>query len=479
MTRSQRFLVVQQQQQQQQQGLEQRQRQRHRGKRRKIAIGAICVTIALYGLSNGVLNSSRRRGLSAVSASTPSIESDGTLLIHRRTRVQPCHFVVPSHDLNRSESSSSPIKRLHYHFDDCNEAQLGNRLGEHYLRYLTANAMQVPYQMSCGTAHDETSHDKKKRHKKVQRNNSTKINSPFYTKDDGMRRESVLRHLTLNLTEPGPYPVDPFTGEVWNIHHVCNTCVSTGWSCSKAMNLMFPIMKQDMMRLAYRSEAGQWLQRNEEDDDAVIHLRLGDALRGPNDQGLGLLPHDLYSRLLFQAQAAKETTIGSIGIVTQPFERRQGGRAFDANDETLHKSRLVAEDLVRHLRHHFPEATVRIHNGRGETPLKAMARLVRARTVAVCGASTFCTIPVLSVDRGMGFLFRAYKHSPWAHSVVKQYKGSSKLQSFEAPRLTNNFIERLQMDTILYWLRNQASNVGLHRISDHPLIRTQLYNETV
>ena len=207
-----------------------------------------------------------------------------------------------------------------------------------------------------------------------------------------------------------------------------------------------------------------------DNDDAVIHLRLGDALSNDNDQGIGLLPHDAYLTILrkIRDDSPPGQTIDSIGIVTQSFEKGQG-RRYDEDPETLAKSKAFAQDLVEAMQREFPHATIRIHNDQGETPLKSMIRLIKARKVAICGASTFCTLPVLSNVHGKGYLYRAPKHSPWAYKVTQAYP--DRLVSFTAPRLTNNFIHRLDIDAVRTWLNVQRADIGNVVVSEYPLIR--------
>ena len=226
-------------------------------------------------------------------------------------------------------------------------------------------------------------------------------------------------------------------------------------------------MVQDMQWLAHHTDTAHRIQHDH--DDAVIHVRLGDVFRGQNDQKIGLLPHGAYSDLLSQNEQQQDDTgpLQSIGIVTQAFEK-QHVRSFDKNARLLHRSQLVALDLQRHLQTLFPSAIVRIHNGPDETPLHSMVRLIQAKRIAICGPSTFCTLPTLATN-GKGYFFRGEKHSPWVHRLVRRFP--ERLESFTAPRLANNYTTVLSDEEILMWVRNQPTRMN-DAISSPPLLRT-------
>lgn len=402
----------------------------------------------------------------------PILLEDGTLLVYRLSVVHPCDYFVRTKRLDGNSTPPlqqryvRPVQRIHFHFDDCFEHQLGNRLGEHYLRYLLANSLQLPYQMSCGGANPLL----------LLNHNDNNYNAALNQLYPDRKQESVLKQLQVHNVQPGPVPMDPFSKEEWNVHHVCKNCRGAGWHCPLGLHVLYDsIIQPDMRRLAYNTTTVQQhlSSTGQDDDQAVIHLRLGDVFRGKNDQGIGLLPHQAYAQILHRVEKDQDGVampLRSIGIVTQPF-RKKLARSFDRNAVLLRRSWLVAMDLQRYLQQEFPLATVRVHCD--ETPLLSMARLVRAERVAICGPSTFCTNPVLAT-RGQGFLFRATKHSPWAHRVVQLHP--ERLRSFRVPRLANNYTAILDEPVLLQWLRNQPADPIDLSITDPPLIRRQPNN---
>ena len=397
----------------------------------------------------------------------PILQENGTMLVSRLNEIHPCDYFVPRKLPNGTtllrtfDPPDSPIHRIHFHFDDCSEHQLGNRLGEHYLRYLLANALQIPYQMSCGDPSDDNPYQNLRPQQQQQQHNP--------------KQESVLKHLQNTIspswTIPGPVPhglggtVEPDT--VWSPAKVCNACRGAGWHCPEGIHTLHHSMVQDMQWLAHHTDTAHRIQHDH--DDAVIHVRLGDVFRGQNDQKIGLLPHGAYSDLLSQNEQQQDDTgpLQSIGIVTQAFEK-QHVRSFDKNARLLHRSQLVALDLQRHLQTLFPSAIVRIHNGPDETPLHSMVRLIQAKRIAICGPSTFCTLPTLATN-GKGYFFRGEKHSPWVHRLVRRFP--ERLESFTAPRLANNYTTVLSDEEILMWVRNQPTRMN-DAISSPPLLRT-------
>ena len=397
-----------------------------------------------------------------VPSSKVILDEHGILQVRRKPETPPCHFFA---NFNReTQQTLSPedgrqIKGLHFHFDDCAENQLGNRLGEHYLNYLVANSARIPYHMSCGDTDEYENNDT---------NNVTKAITTVVTTDPTSalkaQHESVLRHLHVHLLEPGPQPHDPWGGQIWTPEDLCLHCNRGGWWCDIGLNAVIDVIRQDMIKLVNTS-VGQSF----EPDDAVIHLRLGDALKGTKDEHIGLLPHQTYEWIL-QNIEREQGPIKTIGIVTQPFKRKLV-RSFDVAPSTISKSKLVARDLVDYLRSAFPNATIAIHNGRDEIPLKSFARLIRANMVAVCGPSTFCTMPVLATQTAIGYIFRGEKHSPWAKHVAQF---SNNIRTYKVPRLANNFTDKLSDEEILFWLRNQLPHVGDFTIDGPPLVRNEV-----
>ena len=356
---------------------------------------------------------------------------NGTLFIPRKAGELVCK------DLLGIEPGT--LNRLHYHFEDCYENQLGNRLGEHYGRYLLANAARIPYSMTCGSSEDQNPNQ-------------------LLNRGDSIRFPSVLMQLSVWNERPGPIPTNKF-GSPLSVVDMCHRCFVMNWGCRKGMEAITNTIRNDMAILASHPYSQSF-----EPDDAVIHVRLGDSLRGQHDEFIGLLPHKAYGALIAEAEKEKGE-MKSISIVTQPFEVKFL-RHFDRNATLIHTSELVARDLRDYLRNRFPGAIVKIDNS-AETSMKSFARLIRAKKVAICGSSTFCTMPVLGVISALGYIYRAQRHSPWAALATDRYDN---LRTWRAPRLANHIVPLMTEAELLHWLRTE-SETGNKVIDTFPFSR--------
>jgi len=190
-----------------------------------------------------------------------------------------------------------------------------------------------------------------------------------------------------------------------------------------------------------------------EGDDAVIHVRLNDAFhRIRRESQRGLFPHIAYTTLLKRAEEGKGE-IRSISIVTDSFDTSKV-REIDAQFTDL--SRVVAEDLRRQLKVDFPNAEVSIDNDNNETTVTSYTRLAKANKIAVCGCSTFCPFPVMSVeDDVLGFIY----DSQYLNSFYPQYLAEHKdnMHLWDAPLLGSNEISKSTTDQILEFLRDKST----------------------
>jgi hypothetical protein len=351
------------------------------------------------------------------------VQDDGTLYVTQTEESQACSFFTDLPGLpKRIEGKPS---RLHFHLDDCSDDHLGMKLSEYLGHYLLANAAQIPYTMTCGNGSDE---------------------------DKG----SVIGFLQVNNSIAGPPPTD-MSGHVYSMYDVCFNCYGLNWWCDRGLELTYDIFKENMWRLA-TTKVGEEV----ESEDAVIHLRLGDALTGGVDEGTGLLPFMFYSRLLKLAES-QSGPLQTISVVTQVFDE-ESARPEDI--ESIKGTELIAHDFVAYLREFFPDSIVKLHNSISDTPFVAYVRLTKANKVAICGSSTFCTYPVLA-NPNLKFLYESRKLNPWVNRIGYL----ENVRTFEAPLLTNNYIGSLTDEQVLMWLRNQNPNSN-EIIFSPPLIRT-------
>lgn len=346
---------------------------------------------------------------------------DGTLLVKQMPESVACSYFTQLPNLPKRVDASPT--RIHYHFDDCSDDNLGVQLAEHFGHYLLANAAQVPYTMTCGNGQDQGG--------------------------------TVMKLLQIDNENPGPPPMD-VTGHQHSVYDVCFACYGLSWWCDKGPELMAGIIINDLWKLA-NSDLGNAINA----EDAVVHLRLGDAVSSGKDEGTGLLPFRSYSRLLRRAQNERGP-LHTISILTQAFDPN----ALRLQDRPhVERSSWVAQELLNHLREEFPNAHVVLHNDPGDSPQVSYIRLMKASKVAICGASTFCTYPVVA-NQAIRYLYESDKLNPW----VKRLKYMENVHSFATNRLASNYAGSLSDKQLLHWLRHQDPN-GQDDITSPPLFR--------
>lgn len=330
------------------------------------------------------------------------------------------------------------IKRIHYHIESCQEfdGQFGNRLGTFYGLKLAANALRVPSYFTCGS-------------------NGREANGAAYL-------------MELNTGNVGPVPVSPFTGRELTVEAVCELCREKfcNWR-TPHLALASDIMKEDWEYLASS------VVDVPDVDDAVIHLRLGDALVAKNGRNefKGVFPHQTYIDLLNRAQDEKGR-IRSIGVVTAPFKGSFVRSHYDSG--STDRSELVAMDLVEALQKAFPRAKVRLLNSPKQTIVESLVRLVQARKVAICGCSTFCPYPLMAT-RGIGYVYEPLAgQNQWVKNAAMHHDD---YRLFQTPMLNmmvmENSITKERLDDldVLAWMRTQDPDVGNIDILSEPIIR--------
>ncbi|KAL3787639.1 hypothetical protein HJC23_011787 [Cyclotella cryptica] len=336
-------------------------------------------------------------------------------------------------------NNKNRIKRLHYHAGSCKlfDGQFGNRLGTVYGMKMVANALHVPFHFTCEMNEGETANG-----------------------------AAFLMNLNSHSDALGPPPKNK-NGEELTVEDVCQACGEKfcTWH-SSSLALAGDAMISDWNNLADSS-----LVKISDHDDAVIHLRLGDALFAAygRNEFKGVFPHATYIKLLKQAQ--KEMgTITSIGLLTAPFSGSFVRSSYDTH-ATL-KSKTIAMDLLDAIQRAFPHAKVTLHNRPEETIVESLARIVHARKVAICGCSTFCPYPLLAT-KGIGFMYnQTTGQNLWVKNAAEQYKH---FRLFDTPLLNGLVMENrktgetLDLGVVAKWMRNQNPDIGNVDITGPPI----------
>ncbi|KAL7503496.1 hypothetical protein ACHAWX_000592 [Stephanocyclus meneghinianus] len=364
----------------------------------------------------------------------PPLLEDGTYLLFTDLRHRG-----PNKNCKYISNQQDRIKRIHYHFASCwkFDHMFGNRLALVYGIKIFANALQKPFTFTCELREGEAP-----------------------------RGAAYLMDLYSQNNAIGPIPRR--NGKMYTAEEVCRLCSNSFCSWyDLSLDLASDMMISDWTQLT-RPE----LVPIPNHDDALIHLRLGDALYSAygDNEGKGIFPHGTYINLLKQAQEEKGV-IGSIGIVTSPF-KGSNVRVFDSGVSSI--SETIALDLMRVLQAEFPHATIRLHNSPDATIIESQARIVHARKVAICGCSTFCPYALLATE-GIGFMYNSIGgENIWVRNAAKKYRN---FRLFEAPLLNGLVINNtksgwmLQHADVLSWMQKQNPNVGNVDIFEAPIFR--------
>eukprot|EP00804_Cyclotella_cryptica_P021377 CCRYP_016773-RA/>CCRYP_016773-RA protein AED:0.08 eAED:0.08 QI:0/-1/0/1/-1/1/1/0/471 len=339
-------------------------------------------------------------------------------------------------------NNKNRIKRMHYHAGSCKhfDSQFGNRLGTVYGMKMVANALHVPFHFTCEM-------------------------------DEGERANGAAFLMNLNSRSGilGPPPKNR-DGEELTVEDVCRACANM-FCTWRVHNL---VLASDAMISDWNHLADPLVAKISDHDDAVIHLRLGDALfsAGGRNEKKGLFPHATYINLLKQAQRERGA-IRSIGLVTAPFTGSFVRSKYDA--QSTSRSKIIAMDLFDAIQRAFPRAKVRLHNRPEETIVESLARLVHARKVAICGCSTFCPYPLLAT-KGIGFVYNPlYGQNAWVKDAAELHEN---FRLFNTPLLNGLAIENhrtgesLDIGAVMQWLRNQKPDVGNIDITEPPILRS-------
>lgn len=175
--------------------------------------------------------------------------------------------------------------------------------------------------------------------------------------------------------------------------HTCPDCLA---------NVATSILR-DMRAVAHR-----WACENKgiELDEATIHVRCGDFIRGGWAE-YGFLPYRAYTRIL-------PKTTKSIGIITSTFDKDE----CRSNDcATIANCKDLIMDLKSFLEETYPNATVAIRNGPEETLASTFGRITLSRRT-VCSPSTFCLYPALATI-GEGYFANTDLY-PFVHEIAAQ-----------------------------------------------------------
>lgn len=296
------------------------------------------------------------------------------------------------------------VETVYYLSNTCDDRNIGNKLSRLYMSNAMATAIGAEFLYLCPTHID--------------------------IENSG----SIMSRLTRVRMDSGSNLRQQHEQKMKSLEDICGACDSDHpHKCdSGEIGLAVPIAVDDLQRISIHASDFQ-----EDAFDIAIHYRCGDIL-GLHTQKYGILPHSTFVRLI-EARHDRDDNI-SIAILNG----NQSTRPKDVEFKGACQS--IVEDFIGHLKQNFPNARISAPSN-GSVAVDYF-RLIRARSMAICGASTFCLWPTLANPNSRIYNSRLF---PWIKSLYgKNYK------IFDSAMLkpkNNQTILDMGVASILAWLQ--------------------------
>jgi hypothetical protein len=355
-------------------------------------------------------NSTRPRS-SPIQTNVSISETEQTLtLVASETRVRGPKGVNQSICTALLDSTNN-LNQVYYLQTSCNDVHIGNKLSRIYMTYAMARAKEAQFRFICPT------------HKEKQ------------------YQHSILSLLALDSLKHSSNDTVVLSDKT-TLESMCATCnTQHPHRCpSGGIDLVVEKMRQDLNRIASQEAEG-----GADSFDIALHYRCGDIL-GIYADKYGLLPHSTYANLIrSRHNTTDDFTVAIISNLESRSPTDDSRRPRDS--PFVKKCQLLVQDLVEYLKARFPIANISI------PPSQSIAqdyfRLIRARSMAICGPSTFCLWPTLANPNPTIYKSRLF---PWVDQLDKEI-----FTVYTSPRLkpkANQTLDGLGMETILSWLQN-------------------------
>ena len=210
----------------------------------------------------------------------------------------------------------------------------------------------------------------------------------------------------LKLLGP-PLPLNLFKTNTAASKEACSSCTEDPYSMPEYphtcrnynMTAVVSVIRKEFGSLA-KSTLTRHPELKDEIDDVSIHLRLLDMLGCTKRYDMGLTPFPAYVKII-------PNDVTTIGIVTAPYEPES-------------ESETIAIGLQSFLAQHYPKASISIRNSRNDTTAMVFTRIIKARRLSICTASTYCVYPTLGAE-GIGVLLPSPlyggKHPNWVDKL--------------------------------------------------------------
>lgn len=254
------------------------------------------------------------------------------------------------------------------------------------------------------------------------------------------------------LGDPQPLHVSNMSTAAWQ--EACSSCESDPHSkprfphaCQRQKAaLVVPVMQQELGILAEQT-LEYYPELKEEIDDAAIHLR--NVLNSPR-RDMGLLPFRVYLEVI-------PSDVASIGIVMAP---EKPGSDFD----------IIAQGLYAFLEKHFSNASITIRDSANDTIPIVYTRMIEARRVTVCTASTFGLYATIA-SKGTSVIIPSWvfgeQHPNWVDNLDGQFGiRAPKVKFISSAKLQKYYGDHDSLGTsALYFLSNMSETE--YRVADY------------
>mmetsp|Transcript_19960 Transcript_19960/g.49054 ORF Transcript_19960/g.49054 Transcript_19960/m.49054 type:complete len:376 (-) Transcript_19960:83-1210(-) len=303
------------------------------------------------------------------------------------------------------------VEIVYYLQNSCSDLNIGNKLSRLYNSYSMALAMGADFLYVCPT-HKDTG-------------NSGSIMSRLA--QERIDSESDGSHLVSKTKSLG---------------EICDACDSNHphQCASGEIGLVVPIVIDDLQGTARHA-----VDYDENSFDIALHYRCGDIL-GLHAEKYGLLPHSTFVRLI-QARHDREDRI-SIAVLSNLPNGNDADKTSRSRDVMFAETcKILVDDLIDYLSQYFPNAIISAPTN-GSIAVDYF-RLIRAKSMAICGPSTFCLWPTLANPNAHIFNSRLF---PW----IKKLDGSNYTTVFDSVMLKprkNQTILEMGVASILAWLQ--------------------------
>lgn len=310
-------------------------------------------------------------------------------------------------------SAGQSLKHVNYKQDSCLDIQIGNALPRIFMAYAMTQSAGASFSFTCAG------------HEKLHIPTIMSLLSDDPRLFSSIESTSVRSSLASNIS----------------LQDLCSKCDSHHPHECASMDFLVGIIRRYLRRITQSPK----VNHANNIYDVVLHYRCGDVFKVHNDR-YGLLPHSTYENLIRIHHSPSDRM--NIAVVTQTLDPKQKfGRPVDL--QYAEKCHIVTQDLMKYLKEKFPSANVSIPFSRSIA--QDYFRLIQARSMAICGPSTFCLWPTLSNQNPQ--LYRSGLF-PWVGNL-----DTETFNVYSSQRLrpkANQTLDEMEIESIVSWLRTKG-----------------------